>query len=337
MILAAERATNSNSPPLAALAYNPRSRDSSPHGSLHSNTSGYGAPRLLRDRDRERDASAFTPNADYQFSMLPSAPNPHLRKASAGPTGKILSNPTSSPTSNSTGSHPSVSQGYQETISSIYTESGPFQPGGMGLPTGSHVGGRRLGPSTRRSASPSVYHTRSGSPTAASLSLSPLSSPPFNLGMQSSSRTLVTENDTIIDLDSAYRRLSDDALRNSGGSLANLPERGGVASHIRANSGESITRDGGVRLEKDLTFTVGDDGREIAVESSDESDYSTDEDAENSRGRRSEQDIPSDNPEPNDKKPRSQQVSTKKPSPDLIKSSSQRKTMSLLAAAEEES
>ncbi|EPS37321.1 hypothetical protein H072_9011 [Dactylellina haptotyla CBS 200.50] len=338
MILAAERGSNSTSPPPSSLSYNTRSRDSSPHGSLHSTTSsGYGGPRLLKDR--ERDASAFTPNADYQFSMLPSTPNPHFRRTGGGRSGKAPSNLPASPTSSPTLQHAGLSQGYQDTLSSIYSESGPFQPGGMGLPSGSQVSGRqiRLGSSSRRSGSPSMYHTRSASPSTGNLSLSPLSSPPLNMNMSIPARTLVTENDTLIDLESAYRRLSDDALRNSGGSLANLPERGGTANHIRASSGESISRDGGVRLEKDLTFVVGYDGREIAVESSEESDYSSEDDAESFRGRRAEKQIVgvANTPETKDTPPNANGTN-----PPIVTSTralgQQRKTMSLLAAAEEE-
>ncbi|KAK6541320.1 hypothetical protein TWF694_008664 [Orbilia ellipsospora] len=341
MILAAERGSNSASPPPSTLSYNTRSRDSSPHGSLHSTTSSsYGGPRLLRDRDRERDSSAFTPNVDYQFSMLPSTPNPHFRRTGPTRASKTSTNLPASPTSSPTMTHASVSQGYQDTLSSIYSESGPFQPGGMGLPSGSQVSGRqiRLG-SSKRSGSPSVYPARSSSPSTGNLSLSPLSSPPLNMAMSTPSRTLVTENDTIIDLESAYRRLSDDALRNSGGSLANLPERGGTASHIRASSGESISRDGGVRLEKDLTFMVGDDGREIAVESSEESEYSSDDDTESFRGRQSEK----------REIGRTADLNYERESPSIgtnvrkgvhtatsRTSVPQRKTMSLLAAAEEE-
>ncbi|KAF3939809.1 hypothetical protein ABW19_dt0202369 [Dactylella cylindrospora] len=332
MILAAERATNSASPPPGTLSYNPRSRDSSPHGSLHSATStSYGGPRLLKDRDKERD----TPAPDYQFSMLSSAPN-YPRRASR--TGKTSSHPAS-PTSSPTMTHATLTQGYQDTLTSIYNESGPFQPGGMGLPSGSQVGGRqiRLGSSSRRSGSPSMYHTRSASPSAGNLSLSPLSSPPLSMNMPAPPRTLVTEKDTVIDLDSAYRRLSDDALRNSGGSLAQLPERGGVASHVRASSGESVTRDGGVRLEKDLTFMVGDDGREIAVESSEESDYSSDDDAEQFRGRRSEKNGLVNSLTSEGKTVYPTPSSPKKSQSDVSKQSfPERKTMSLLAAAEEE-
>ncbi|KAK6330122.1 hypothetical protein TWF730_004622 [Orbilia blumenaviensis] len=339
MILAAERGSNSASPPPGQFAYSQRSRDSSPHGSLHSATSpAYGGPRLLKDRDKE--ALAFTPNADYQFNILPSTPNPHFRRAGGGGnrTGKTTPVPAS-PTSSPAPMHASLSQGHQDTLSSIYSESGPFQPGGMGLPSGSQVGGRqiRLGSSSRRSGSPSLYHNRSASPHAGNLSLSPLSSPPLNMNMIPPARTLITENDTLIDLESAYRRLSDDALRNSGGSLATLPERGGTAGNIRASSGESISRDGGVRLEKDLTFMVGDDGREIAVESSEDSEYSSDDETESFRGRRSEKQPPREGPESAQPAAALSHNSSKKSHHQTPKASiPQRKTMSLLAAAEEE-
>ncbi|KAK6332697.1 hypothetical protein TWF696_002726 [Orbilia brochopaga] len=337
MILAAERVSNSASPPPASLGYNPRSRDSSPHGSFHSTASSSNpAPRLLKDRDKDRDPSAFTPNAGYQFDMIPTLPGPYNRRHGSNRMGKTTANIPASPASSPTLTHAALS--YQDTLSSIYTESGPFQPGGMGLPTGSQVGGRqmRLGTSARRSDSPSMHHNRSASPNTGNLSLSPLSSPPLSINTIGPVRTLITENDTVIDLDSAYRRLSDDALRNSGGSLANLPERGGVAAHVRASSGESIARDGGVRLEKDLTFMVGDDGREIAVESSDESDFSSEEDTEHFRGRQAEK------PGLGEIGSSETQLSSSKTSlggvqPQSSKTGTpRRKTMSLLAAAEEE-
>ncbi|KAF3905406.1 hypothetical protein ABW21_db0208291 [Orbilia brochopaga] len=335
MITGVERVANSASPPPALIGYNPRSRDSSPHGSFHSTASSSNpAPRLLKDRDKDRDSPAFTPNAGYQFDNIPTISN--NRRHGNNRMGKTAANFSASPTSSPTMSHATLA--YQDTLSSIYTELGPFQPGGMGLPTGSQVGGRqmRLGTSARRSDSPSMHHTRSASPSAGNLSLSPLSSPPLSINTIGPVRTLITENDTVIDLDSAYRRLSDDALRNSGGSLANLPERGGVAANIRASSGESIARDGGVRLEKDLTFMLGDDGREVAVESSDDSDYSSEEDTEQFRGRRVEKpglgetgslEIQLSQPKTNLGSDQTQSSKTETP---------RRKTMSLLAAAEEE-
>jgi hypothetical protein len=67
---------------------------------------------------------------------------------------------------------------------------------------------------------------------------------------------IMSENGAVIDLDYAYARLNDQALASSGGALASLPDRKPVTDKqgnaVRAGSGESITMDGGVRLQKDL-------------------------------------------------------------------------------------
>jgi hypothetical protein len=51
----------------------------------------------------------------------------------------------------------------------------------------------------------------------------------------------------VVDLNSAYSRLSDAALAKSGGSLSQLP--GG--QHMRADSGELLSPSGEIRLAKD--------------------------------------------------------------------------------------
>jgi hypothetical protein len=73
----------------------------------------------------------------------------------------------------------------------------------------------------------------------------------------------VTESGKVIDMSSAYRKLSDANLSRSGGSLSSLPSRKGS----NPAKGETLAPGGGVRLATD---DFGDD--EAAVESSDNDD-----------------------------------------------------------------
>jgi len=88
----------------------------------------------------------------------------------------------------------------------------------------------------------------------------------------------VSESGKVIDLQNAYRRLSDAALLKSGGSLSKMAVRKG-SDPLK---GESEAPGGGVRLQKDY---YGDEEEE-AVESSDESRASSgDEGWDSERGR----------------------------------------------------
>ena len=86
-----------------------------------------------------------------------------------------------------------------------------------------------------------------------------------------SANKYVTDSGKVIDMSSAYRKLSDANLSRSGGSLSSLPTRKGSGP----NKDESLAPGGGVRLATD---DFGDD--EAAVESS-ENDDSEDSDGEN--------------------------------------------------------
>jgi len=115
---------------------------------------------------------------------------------------------------------------------------------------------------------------RSASPGGRKLNSNPLNLLP-------NPNQYVTDSGKAIDLNSAYRKLSDAALLRSGGALADLPARKGDA----LPNGRKIAPDGGVRLEKD--YDEDDD----VVESSDEDlsdDISSDDDTwgEKGRGRR---------------------------------------------------
>lgn len=89
-----------------------------------------------------------------------------------------------------------------------------------------------------------------------------------------------TDSGKVIDMSSAYRRLSDAALLRSGGKLANLPSRKG-SDPVK---GESLAPDGSTRLEKD--YFADDDEDEDAVETSDEEGRTSDEDGLGSEKRR---------------------------------------------------
>lgn len=88
-----------------------------------------------------------------------------------------------------------------------------------------------------------------------------------SLNLMSSPGKYVTDSGKVVDMNSAYRRLSDAALLRSGGALSSLPSRKGSDPA----KGESLAPGGGVRLATD------DFGDDEAVESSDDdSDASSD-------------------------------------------------------------
>lgn len=84
------------------------------------------------------------------------------------------------------------------------------------------------------------------------------------LNLMSDPNTYVTESGKVVDMNSAYRRLSDGAMLRSGGALASLPVRKGSDPAKGVTTGP----DGEVRLAKD---DFGDDS-ERAIQSSDDDD-----------------------------------------------------------------
>lgn len=175
-------------------------------------------PRALNDRE------GIDPNADYQFSMLPTIHNQALPKRV-----------TQGGKKQNKSSMVSIMQG-QELGSLV-----------RGRDRGRHnstagVGGGSKSPSARlfnRSQSPGV-------------SLMPVPG------------KFVTETGKIIDMNTAYRKLSDAALLNSGGGLAALPN----SSHVHLSKGESLSPTGEIRLQKDYYPKEGREGD--AVETSEE-------------------------------------------------------------------
>jgi hypothetical protein len=109
-------------------------------------------------------------------------------------------------------------------------------------------------------------------------------SPHNRLGLRSSSpkpsqdpTKFVLKDGRVIDMNSAYRRLSDAYLALSGGGLSSLSGKG---QRRRTNSGDTYDASG-TRLEKDYTPI---DGEDAVVDSSDDETPSSDE--EHHRGRK---------------------------------------------------
>lgn len=189
-------------------------------------------PRPLSDRDR-----AVNPTQDYQFDMLPSIQSQALpKRVTQGGKKQGLT----------TGSMAAIMQGQ---------ELGPLPRGrdsGRHNSTAGILGGHSESPSSR-------INNRASSPGSNMLNTNS-----FNL--MPTPGKFVTDGGKVIDMNSAYRRLSNVALLNSGGNLSNLPGRN--TERVRAGSGEVISPSGGVRLQKDY-YEQGED-MEGAIESSDE-------------------------------------------------------------------
>lgn len=212
----------------------------SSNGLYRTRNDAAGAPRLLRDLEKQ-EVSGFNPEDTYQFSMnnsiIPPVP-PAPKRVSIG--------------------------GSKQPIRSMLG-------GAAGDDRFSSIG-------SRRSSSPATnaafrHATRNGSPRrgtdSARSSTGRLASPAPDARAYSIGSA---DDGALVDLQHAYRALNDEALASSGGVLQNLPQKKDVLTvngeHIRAGSGESLTREGGVRLQKDYNFRPG--GETAIVDSSDE-------------------------------------------------------------------
>lgn len=190
------------------------------------------------------------------------------------------------------------------------SQGGKKQKGAMASVFGSSSGKREArhgsflgGPSKSRSPGPG----RSQSPAARMLNTNSM-----NL-MTGPGKFMISDSGQVIDMDNAYRRLSDAALLKSAGSLSQLPSR----KDYNKDTGEQIAPDGGIRLAKDYQPPDLED----AIQSSDEEEDDTNDeltgDSRRGRGRTrkgSDEQDPSDDEEALEK----------------------RKPKSLLAAAEQE-
>ncbi|KAI9783218.1 MAG: hypothetical protein M1839_004058 [Geoglossum umbratile] len=229
-----------HSPPLSRLS---QSANTSPtlfapsSGPMHRSRSDAAAhppnagPRHLRDLDKPLTNQAqFTPNTDYQFEMLPTI-QAHSAPKRVTQAGRLPPNYVPN-------SMASVMRG---------AELGP-------LPARGRDGGRSsvagIG-SHGHSRSPVPRPGRSKSPNSRLLNTNSQNFMPTP-GMS------VLGSGQVVDLNSAFTRLSDAALAKSGGSLSHLPNRAAApgGQHVRADSGELISSAGEVRLAKDFDEEV---------------------------------------------------------------------------------
>lgn len=187
----------------------------------------------FRPRPVVNDREHLNMNADYQFTMRPSIPNQALPKRVTQGGKK----------QQSVGSMASIIQGQE------------FGHVARGRDTGRHnstagIGGSSHSPSSRLLA-------RSESPGTGTLMQAP--------GMQTTGK-FMTDSGRIIDMNNAYRRLSDAALLNSGGGLSHLPTSNGSGRAL--GTGETLSASGEPRLQKDYYPDGGD--RDGNIETSDE-------------------------------------------------------------------
>ncbi|KAE9975114.1 hypothetical protein BLS_002749 [Venturia inaequalis] len=178
------------------------------HRLSHGSSSPPGIPR-----GRGLPSPNMRPEEKYQFGMMPSIDSQAMPKR--------------------------VTQGGKKkpgTMSGIFSslDSGP-----RNLPE-ERRGSLLLKGAKSKSPAPGIHTSRSQSPG-------------HRLNSNSSSLMTgpgkyVSNNGQVIDLNSAYRRLSDAALMKSSGSLSSLPTRKGV----NLAKGEELAPDGGVRLTKDI-------------------------------------------------------------------------------------
>jgi hypothetical protein len=216
-------------------------------------------------------APAGGASATYGSMLDPSSPR---RTASRGPVSPVLSSPPLSARSPAVdpesayqfGMRPTIeahsmpkrvtqagkkSKQQTRTMSSVYGNSSdllgtardPVRHGSLGGVLGI---GSSTSPAPGRSESPGGRILNNNS-----------------LNMMSDPHRFVTDSGKVVDMNSAYRRLSDAALLQSGGSLSTLPSRQGSDP----SKGESLAPGGGIRLATD---DYGEE--EAAIESSEESE-----------------------------------------------------------------
>ncbi|KAK2789944.1 hypothetical protein FQN52_005752 [Onygenales sp. PD_12] len=235
---------------------------------------------------------------DYQFEMLPSIPNQALpKRVTQG--GKKPAN------HNANAMHAS-------SMAAVMSggDLGPLPGFTRGRDTMRH--NSSMGMTGRHSQSPSARLGRSRSPGSGLLnnnSFNPMPTP----------GKFVTDTGKVINLDHAYRRLSNAALSRAGGSLSKFQK----TSTSRERGEDAISESGDVRLQKD--YYSGEDGNADDYSSEDDNDSSSGEDdwkAEMNRGRR-----------------RSRKKSDSELTSDengMNKNDNKQKVRSLLAAADEE-
>lgn len=282
----------------------PSSGTSQPSGSAHPKARSDITD--FRPRPYVNDRETVDPNTDYQFNMLPSIPNQALPKRVTQGGKK----------QQSIGTMASIMQGQ---------ELGHLP---RGRDTGRHNSTAGIGGSSKSQSSRLL--SRSASPGTGMLMQTP--------GMQVPGK-FMTDSGKIIDMNSAYRRLSDAALLKSGGKLSTLPTNTGT-DRPGVGTGETLSATGEVRLQKD--YYPDEEERDDINETSDE-DLQTGSSADEAlphgirrgrkRGRRRDG---IDDVDSNADESEIDERNLKEGSVGLGKAPGPRKVKSLLAAAEEE-
>ncbi|KAL1956920.1 hypothetical protein VTO42DRAFT_6667 [Malbranchea cinnamomea] len=211
---------------------------------------------------------------DYQFDMLPSPSNHALpKRVSQG--GKNLA-PVGG---NVSGSSPLI----QSSMATVMS-GGEFPPL-SGFPRGRDLGRHSVSPGYQRhSSSPSSRLSRSRSPHSRLLntnSFNPMQTP----------GKYYTDTGKVINMGQAYKRLSDAAMKKSGGSLAELTKR--VSTSRERGTSVDSSSDTDIRVHKDYPSDKenGDDTSEQEEEDEEEEAYDTSSEEDTStsevrRGRR---------------------------------------------------
>ncbi|EFQ99294.1 universal stress protein family domain-containing protein [Nannizzia gypsea CBS 118893] len=234
------------------------------HSAASSPTSSAHTPSI-HESDGLRRASESSPYGGlpsigrktgveaYQFGMLPSIPSQLPKRVTQGGKKSVTGNGNNH-NNNGNNKHPS-------SMAAVMSGSdfGPLPGFPRGRQTGRHAPGfPHSSTSPMRSRSPGPRTLNSLNPLAAN--------------SKSNVNTFVTDSGRVINLDHAYRKLSNTALQRSGGSLAHLP-------HIEKKELEDLAEnsDSDARLAKDYYLDTPDGGFSEDHTSDDEEDLSSDE------------------------------------------------------------
>ncbi|KAK7179777.1 hypothetical protein DPSP01_003251 [Paraphaeosphaeria sporulosa] len=210
----------------------PHVADWSHLGKKKRNSSRGSNPSSPPPSARSFGGSSVDPESQYQFSMLPTIEAHSMpKRVSQGGKASNTVKPRAMSSVFGDQSGKAVSNRDRDRHGSF---NGPYQSKKASSP----------GPGRSQSPGGRMLNTNS-------------------MNLMASPNKYVTDSGKVIDMSSAYRKLSDANLSRSGGSLSSLPNRKGSSS----TKGQSLAPGGGVRLATD---DFGDD--EAAVESSDNDD-----------------------------------------------------------------
>lgn len=232
----------------SSVASSPTSPERPPSGSVDDPSNG---SNVVPSESHVADRSGVDIHSDYKFDMQPSAPD-------QGP--KRVSQPQAQDRP------PSRAVQGKNAVAAVM---GGFDLKAIPTLSRGRDSTRRISPRGLSLDSRPSHAGRSLSPKSARL----LSANPINLAFRAG--RLVTDKGKVIDKDSAYRHLSDEAMSRASGSLANLP---------RPASRQGSDADGQTdeRLEKDMY-----DSENNPIDTSEEEyDTSSSEDDSSLRARR---------------------------------------------------